>query len=174
MVIKPGQTARKVLLSTWWDRKGIIYYELLPYVQTLNPDLYCQQMDRLKPVIDQKRPELANRRGVVFHQDNARPHTFVLNRQKIWELGWEILMHPPYSPDLAPSDYYLFLALQNFLSGKKLGSREDWENRLLEFMSNKDQDFYERHYETTFKMAINYTTKRWIFDLNQTIQNMLN
>ncbi|GFU35241.1 histone-lysine N-methyltransferase SETMAR [Trichonephila clavipes] len=56
MVAKPGLTTRKV------------------HVQTINSDLYCQQLDRLKPVVDQKWSELANRRGVVFHQDNARPH----------------------------------------------------------------------------------------------------
>ncbi|GFT47543.1 histone-lysine N-methyltransferase SETMAR [Trichonephila clavipes] len=78
-------------------------------------------LDRSKLVIDQKRPELAYKIGVVIHQDNARPHTSVVTRQKLSELGWEIFMHPPYSPDLAPSDYYLFLALQNFLSDKKLG-----------------------------------------------------
>lgn len=143
-VAKPGLTARKVLLCVWWDWKGIIYYELLPYGQTLNSDIYCQQLDRLKRAIDQKRPELANRRGVVFHQDNARPHTSIVTRQKLRELGWEVLMHPPYSPDLAPSDYHLFLALQNFFSDKKLASREECENQLLEFFVNKDQDFYER------------------------------
>ncbi|KAL9910473.1 histone-lysine N-methyltransferase SETMAR-like isoform 1-T5 [Glossina fuscipes fuscipes] len=138
------QTARKILLCIWWEWKGIIYYELLLYGQTLNSDLYCQQLDRLKIAIDQKRPELANRRGVVFHQDNARPHTSTVTRQKLRELGWEVLMHPPYSPDLAPSDYHLFLALQNFFNAKKLESREDCENRLLEFFANRDQDFYER------------------------------
>ncbi|GFV06411.1 histone-lysine N-methyltransferase SETMAR [Trichonephila clavipes] len=90
------------------------------------------------------RLELANRRVVVFHQDSARPHTSVVTRQKLWELGWEVLMHPPYSSDLAPSDYHLFLTLQNFLSDKKLGSREDRENRLLEFFTNKNQNLYER------------------------------
>ncbi|KAL9873347.1 histone-lysine N-methyltransferase SETMAR-like isoform 1-T2 [Glossina fuscipes fuscipes] len=55
-VVKPGLTARKVLLCIWWDWKGIIYYELLPYGQTLNSDLYYQQLDRLKIAIDQKRP----------------------------------------------------------------------------------------------------------------------
>ncbi|GFY10568.1 histone-lysine N-methyltransferase SETMAR [Trichonephila clavipes] len=115
--------------------------ELLPYGQTLNSDLYCQQLDRLKLAIEQK---FANRRGVVFHQDNVRPKTSVVTRQKLWELGWEVLMHPSYSPDLAPRDKHLFLALQNFLSDKELGSREDCENRLLEFFANKDQDFYGR------------------------------
>ncbi|GFS77664.1 histone-lysine N-methyltransferase SETMAR [Trichonephila clavipes] len=61
----------------------------------------------------------------------------LVTRQKLWKLGWEVLMHPPYSPDLAPSDYHLFPALQNFLSDKILGSREDCENRLLESFTCK-------------------------------------
>ncbi|GFW53186.1 histone-lysine N-methyltransferase SETMAR [Trichonephila clavipes] len=107
----------------------------------LRKSIYCQQLDRLKLAIDQKWLEFADRIVGIFHQDNARPNTSVVTRQKLWELGWGVLMHPPYSPNLAPSDYHLFLALQNFLSDKKLGSRED---RLLEFFANKDQNFYER------------------------------
>ncbi|GFW46258.1 mariner Mos1 transposase [Trichonephila clavipes] len=143
-VAKPGLMARKVLLCIWWIWKGIIYYELLPYGQTLNSVLYCQQLDYLKLAIDQKRLELANRRCVVFHQDNARSHTSIVTRQKIWNLGWEVLMHSPCSPDLASSDYHLFLAFQNYLSDKKWGSREDCENQLLEFFAHQVQDFYER------------------------------
>ena len=52
-VNKPGLTARKVLLCVWWDWKGIIHYELLPYSQTLNSTIYCEQLDRLKQAIDQ-------------------------------------------------------------------------------------------------------------------------
>ncbi|GFW02649.1 mariner transposase [Trichonephila clavipes] len=75
-VAKPGLTAR--FYRVWRDWKGIIYNELLLYGQTLNSDLYCQQLNRLKLMIDQKWPDLANKRGVVFHQDNARPHTSVV------------------------------------------------------------------------------------------------
>ncbi|GFX81925.1 histone-lysine N-methyltransferase SETMAR [Trichonephila clavipes] len=117
---------------------------------------------------------MANRRGVEFHQDNATSHTSLVSRQKLWELGWEVLMHPPHSPDLAPNDYHLFLVLQNFLSDKKMGSRKDCENRLLESFANKGQDFYERQNETNFKMATNYKTKRYTFDPNRTIRNLLN
>ncbi|GFV96042.1 mariner Mos1 transposase, partial [Trichonephila clavipes] len=121
-----------------WRMKLVAKYENGLY------NLYCQQLNRLKLAINQKRPELANRRGVVFHQDNARPQTSVVIRQKLRELSWEVLMHPLYNPVLAPSDYHLFLALQNCLSYKKLESKEDCKNRLLEFFANKDQDFYKR------------------------------
>ena len=143
-VAKPGLTARKVLLSVWWDWQGILYYELLPYGQTLNSALYCEQLDRLKLAIEQKRPALVNRRVIVFHQDNARPHTSLMTRQKLRELGWEVLMHPPYSPDLAPSDYHLFLSMANALGGTNLASLEACENWLSEFFANRGKSFYER------------------------------
>ncbi|GFX16993.1 histone-lysine N-methyltransferase SETMAR [Trichonephila clavipes] len=130
--------------SGYFEYKYGEHLELLPHVQTLNSDLYCQQLDRLKLAIDQKWAELANKRGVVFHQDNARRHTSVVTRQKFRELSLEVLKHLPHSLDPAPSDYHLFLALQNFLSDKKLGSREDCENPLPEFFNNKGQDFYKR------------------------------
>ncbi|GFU75726.1 putative DD34D transposase [Trichonephila clavipes] len=55
-VTKPGLMARRALLCIWRDWKGLIYNELLPYGQTQNSDIYCQQLDRLKLTIDQKWP----------------------------------------------------------------------------------------------------------------------
>ena len=94
-------TRKKVMLCVWWNWKGIVHYELLSSNQTINSELYCEQLQRLQQAIERKRPELINRRGVVFHHDNARPHTSLMTRQKLRELGWEVLMHPPYSPDIA-------------------------------------------------------------------------
>jgi len=65
-----------------------------------------------------------------------------VTRQKLRELGWEVLMHPPYSPDLAPSDYHLSMA--NTFAGAKFASREACENRLSQFFTNRDKGFYER------------------------------
>ena len=142
--VKPGLTARKVLLCVWWDWQGIIHYELLPYGQTLNSDMYCQQLDRLNAALMQKRPSLINRGRIVFHQDNARPHTSLVTRQKLREIGWEVLLHPPYSPDLAPSDYHLFLSMANELGSRKLATRESCENWLSEFFDNREASFYKR------------------------------
>ncbi|GFW20961.1 HTH_Tnp_Tc3_2 domain-containing protein [Trichonephila clavipes] len=90
-----------------------------------------------------KLPELANRRGVVFHQDNARPHTSVVTPEPLeaWleSFNASTIQSGPGIKRLPP-----FLALQNFQNDKKLGIREDCENRLLVFFANKDQDLYER------------------------------
>ena len=82
------------MLSVWWDWKGIVYYEILEPGQTVDSVLYFQQLTRLQEAIQKKRWELVNRKGVVFHDDHARPHTSLMTRQKLTELGWEVLMHP--------------------------------------------------------------------------------
>jgi histone-lysine N-methyltransferase SETMAR len=57
----------------------------------------------------EKYPALVNRKRMLLQQDNARPHTAKKTLQKIEELeGIELLLHPTFSPDLEPSDYYLF------------------------------------------------------------------
>ena len=67
-----------------------------------------------------------------------------MTRQKLRELGWEVLLHPPYSPDLAPSDYHLFLSMANELGSRKLATRESCENWLSEFFDNREASFYKR------------------------------
>ena len=107
-----------MLLSVWWDVQGIIHWEVLPLNQTINAAFYCLQLDRLHSNLVAKRPGLINRRGVILHHDNARPHAAVITRQKLLGFGWEVLPHPPYSPHLAPTDYHLFRALNNSFSQK--------------------------------------------------------
>ena len=65
------------MLSVWWDFKGIFYFELLPKNQTINSNVYCRQLMKLDKEIKKKWPELATRKGVIFHQDNARLYTTV-------------------------------------------------------------------------------------------------
>ncbi|XP_076381130.1 histone-lysine N-methyltransferase SETMAR-like [Megalopta genalis] len=150
MLDEPAQTIPKVelhqkmiMLSIWWDYKGVVYFEVLPSNQTINSDVYCQQLMKLEEAIKVKRPKLANHKGIVFHHDNARPHTSLATRTKLLELGWEVMSHPPYSPDLAPTDYHLFLSLQNFLHGKNFSNDDSLKSQLIKFFTDKDQKFYE-------------------------------
>jgi len=105
----------------------------------------------------------------VFRQDNARPHPYIVSSESPEApraLGSEVLMHPSRSPDLAPSDYRLFLSMASDFAGKQFGSREDRENRLSQWFASRDTSFYGKRYnEITRRMA----TKRCIFDLNWTV-----
>lgn len=150
---KPNLTLNKRMLCIWWDIRGPIHYELLKPNEKLNSEKYCQQLDNLKIAVQEKRPAMFNRKDIILHHDNARPHAALGTRQKIAELGWEILSHPPYSPDLAPSDYHLFLSLQNFLNGKKFKNEEDVKQALVQFFASKD--------ETFFKNGIYKLPSRW-------------
>ncbi|PNF14690.1 hypothetical protein B7P43_G10269 [Cryptotermes secundus] len=55
-----------------------------------------------------------------FLQDHARPHTAKATMETLRKLKWNLLTLPPYSPDLAPSDFYLFGRLQSDFQGMRL------------------------------------------------------
>lgn len=78
-----------------------------PPGQTIDSNLYCQQLKRLRKAIEIKRPELINRKGVIFHHNNARHHTSLVTRQKLRAWLGSFDAFTVYSPDLAPSNYHL-------------------------------------------------------------------
>lgn len=140
---KPNIHGSKVMLCVWWDQKGIVYYELLKSGQTINGALYRQQLMRLKRAIAEKRPGWATRHDtLIFHHDNARPHVAQVVKTYLDGSGWEVLPHPPYSPDLAPSDYHLFRSMQNALTGVRFTSVAGIQNWLDSFFASKSEQFY--------------------------------
>ena len=132
---RPGLHLNKVLLCLSWNFKGIIHDELLN--QNITKELYCEQLDHLKCSLKEKRPYLHNRRRVLFHQDSARPHVPKTISKKLEEFVWKIMSHPPYSPDLAPSDYYIFRSLQSYLQGMKMINANGVQRVLDEFFRSK-------------------------------------
>ena len=62
---------------------------------------------------------------MLFHHDNARVHTCAVAMAKLHELKFELLSHLPYSPDLAPSDFFLFPNMKKWLAEKRFESNEN-------------------------------------------------
>ena len=80
--------------------------------------------EKFNAAVKEKRPKLVTRKDVIFHHNNATLHTSLAIRQKLLWLGWEVMLHSPYSPDLALSDYYLYRSLQNSLDRKTFNDDE--------------------------------------------------
>jgi len=98
---------------------------------------------RLKRAIAEKRPEYATRHdAIIFHHDNARPHVAIPVKNYLKNIGWEVLPHPPYSPDLAPSDYHLFRSIQNALTGIWFTSEQGIRNWFDSFLAAKPAQFF--------------------------------
>ena len=86
-----------------------------------------------------------------------------MTRQKLLQFGWEVLIHQPYSPDIAPLDFHLFRSLQNSLNGKNFNSLEDCKRHLEQFFAQKYKKFWEDGInEVAWKMAEGSGTKQWI------------
>ena len=112
--------------------------------QKINSNKDCSHLDPLKIALDEKYLELVNRKCIIFHQDNARPHVSLMTRQKLLQLGWEVLIHPPYSSDIETVYVHLFWSLQNSLCGKKFNFQEDHKNHLDWLFAQKDKKFWEQ------------------------------
>jgi len=109
---------KKAILCILLNCIGPFYYKLLSMNKTINSEKYSVQLNILKAAIEEKRPGLANRHWVVFHQDNARPHVSVNTLQKLKGFVWDIPNDPPFSPDMAPLNYYLLRSMEHSLCGK--------------------------------------------------------
>ncbi|KAG5319625.1 MOS1T transposase, partial [Pseudoatta argentina] len=78
-------------------------------VSNITGDRYRLQLMRLSRALKEKRPLYAQRHDkVILFHDNARPHVAKPVKTYLETLKWEVLPHPPYSPDIAPSDFHLF------------------------------------------------------------------
>ena len=113
-----------------------------PSGKPINSNKYCFRLEQLK-ALEKKHLELVNRKCMIFHQDTARLHVSLVTRQKLLQLGWEVLTHLPYSPNTVPLDFHLFWTLQNSLNGKNFNSLEDCKRHLKQFFAQKDKKFRE-------------------------------
>jgi len=78
---------------------------------------------------------------VSFLQDNARPHVATRTMDTTQKLKWNVLPHPPYSPDLALSDYHLFGPLKEHLGGKRFCHNEEVIQDVQEWLHWQPKDF---------------------------------
>ncbi|GBP52529.1 Mariner Mos1 transposase [Eumeta japonica] len=127
----------------WWDQLGVVYYELLHPRETITGTLYRTQLMRLSRALKEKLPQYYSRHDkIILLLDNSRPHVAVPMENYLKTLNWEVLPCPPYSSDIAPSDYHLFRSIAHALSEQRFTSYEDTKNGVDLWIASKDKKFF--------------------------------
>ncbi|UYV63689.1 hypothetical protein LAZ67_2005309 [Cordylochernes scorpioides] len=109
----------KTLLVNFFDINGLVHHEFIPFGRTINQEVYLGIMRRLREAGRLKRPERWQNNDWILHVDNARSHTAHVVLQFLAKHSTIHIPHPPYSPDLAPNDFFLYSILKMKLKGRK-------------------------------------------------------
>ena len=168
---KTQPSAGKVMATVFLDAKGVIMLDVLPRRSTITGEYYANLLDQLRTAIrEERRGKLS--KGVLLQQDNARVHTCKVAMDALERNGYELISHPVYLPDLAPSDFFLFPNLKKDIRGLHLRSDEEVVMAVEEWVHGKDPDFFssglmalEHRWSKCITLEGNYIEKEEV-DLN--------
>ena len=124
-----------------------IFYSMVPLSTVNITVVFCVMCIS---VCRKKWPRLITK-GILFLQDNPRAHTANHTTCTLQQLSWEVLPHPSYSSDLAPSDFHLFRPLKEFLGGQHFSNDDEVKQAVLGWFSRTDKSFYDKAFQALVK-----------------------
>ena len=136
---KTVQSAKKSQAHHLLGCKGALYTEFQTKGLTVNSDRYCANLQSLKQCIHRIRPE---RNTFLLHHNNARPHCSAQTQDTMTCLKFTVVPHPSYSPDLVPSDFWLFPKLKGTLKGQHFSSDVEVEAAVCKWISSQPETFF--------------------------------
>jgi histone-lysine N-methyltransferase SETMAR len=118
----------------------VILVDFLEQGLTINAACYVEMLKKLKSRIARVWPE--KEEHVLLQDNNTRPHTTLLTRECTAKFGWPVLPRPPYSLDLALSDFHLFGPMKDGLRGKQFPDTDTVIEAVKKWLSQNDSNFY--------------------------------
>ncbi|GBM15856.1 Histone-lysine N-methyltransferase SETMAR [Araneus ventricosus] len=146
-------SARKLMVTVFRDAQGILLIEFMTRGTTINSEVYCRTLKKLKRTNQNKCCSLLSS-GVELLHDNARPHTAVRTGEVLHKFKWDVFQHPPYSPDLAPSDFHLFTAMKKWLGGQHFADDEELKNTVTHRLKSPAAAFYAERIGKTVRQVL--------------------
>ncbi|GFV45555.1 mariner Mos1 transposase [Trichonephila clavipes] len=134
---------KKIMVSVFWDRHGVLLIDCLECGTTINSERYCQTLRNLRKAVQNKRQGKLTSK-ILFLHDNARPHTANCTQELLNSFKWEVFPHPPYSPDLAPSDFHLFPKMKNWLAAQRFDDDKELRVCVTVWLRSQAAEFYDK------------------------------
>ena len=137
------------MVIVWWSADGPM--QLSESQWTITSEKYAQLIHEILHKLQRLQLALVNRKGPVLLHNNSQPHVTQSVLQKLKELGYEVLPHLPYSPDLSPTHF--FKHLDNFLQGKDFHNQQEAEKAFQELVESQSMNFYAIGISKHFSLA---------------------
>ena len=122
---RQSRSATKCMLMVFFDIRGIVHHEFAPEGQNVNAQFYCNVLRHLREDVRRKWPELWHAGNWLLHDDDAPSHRALVTSEFLTHNSIITLLHPPYSPDLAPCDFFLFPKMKLQLKGRRFDKVEE-------------------------------------------------
>ena len=122
----------------FFDTTGMIYMHWVPTGQTVNKEYCVEVLREFRKRFRRKRPALFKLGQWHFQQDNAPVHNSILVRDYLTKMGIKTVPQPPYSPDLAPCDFWLFSKLK--LRGCRYETIEEMKEAVMKVIDTLTQE----------------------------------
>lgn len=130
----------RIMVTIIWGVNGFYIIDLLPHGTSYNSDYFIDNiLSPLNSIKGQIWSE-TTKRYLWLHLDNSKVHNSMKSNAKYGEYGLKRTPHPPYSPDLALSDFYLFGFLKDKLKGQKFTSPDQLKEAIIEILSSISRD----------------------------------
>ena len=120
--------------------------------RTFNADWYINNcLPKAFEAWSSRRPK-ADIRGLLLHHDNASAHTAAKTLDFLAENSVQLVSHPPYSPDLAPCDFFRFLTIKEKIRGIRFGSPEEDGLAIEEALGTLPEEKWHNCFENWFHL----------------------
>ena len=115
----------------------------VPTGQTVNREYYAEVLREFKKRFRRKRPALFKSVQWHFHQDNAPVHNSTPVKNYLTKMGIKTVPQPPYSPDLAPCDFWLFPKLKEKLRASRYETIEEMKEAVMKVIDTLTQEDFD-------------------------------
>ena len=124
----------------FFDNTGMIYMHWVPTGQTVNKEYYVEVLREFRERFRRKRPALFESVQWYHHQDNAPVLNSILVTDCLTKMGIKTVRHRPYSPGLAPCDFWLFPKLKEKLRGCRHETIEEMKEAVTKVIDTLPQE----------------------------------
>ncbi|UYV74035.1 hypothetical protein LAZ67_11001900 [Cordylochernes scorpioides] len=131
----------ETMLIVFFDKRGLIHKEFVTQGKTVNAEFYKEVLRRLHKAA-QDHAQLWR-----LHHDNAPAHTAFLVTSYLTRIGVEVLPQPPYSPDMSPPDFFLFLKVKRCLKGNRFDDIPNIQRTVTKALTGITPTDYSGDYE---------------------------